>query len=391
MADCIAYQKTNYFSQLINDYLDQKESLQGFYEQFPSLENFQKQVESKQNNYSAETRKILVESLNKQYKNTQISAKSQENLAFLEKENTFTITTGHQLNLFTGPLYFLYKIISVINLTEELSEKYPLQHFVPVYWMATEDHDFEEINFFNFEHHKIQWQREASGAVGDLDTKGLEEVYEKFQTILNDSDHSKHLQSLFQKAYLEHDHLTEATRFLANELFGEYGLIILDGNDTALKKEFIPYVKNEILHQNSSDEVGKTSKKLNELGYKIQVNPREINLFYLKDNLRERIVKDEEYYIVHETDIRFTEEEILQDLENYPKRFSPNVIMRPLYQEVILPNLCYIGGGGELAYWFQLKSYFQKENVTFPILLLRNSALLMTEKQSEKAKKIVKL
>lgn len=388
MADCIAYEKTNYFSSLINDYLDQKESLKDFYENYPSLENFQKQYESKQHNYSVKTRKILVESLKNQYVNTAVSAKTQENLEFLTKENCFTITTGHQLNLFTGPLYFLYKIISTINLAEELSEKYPLQHFVPVYWMATEDHDFEEINFFNFEHHKIQWQREASGAVGDLDTKGLEQVFEKFQTILNDSDQSKHIQSLFQEAYLEHDNLTEATRFLANELFGEYGLIILDGNDAALKKEFSPYVKNELLYQNSSDEVGKTSKKLNELGYKVQVNSREINLFYLKENLRERIVKDEESYIVHETNIRFTEEEILVELENHPERFSPNVIMRPLYEEVILPNLCYIGGGGELAYWFQLKSYFRKEEVTFPILLLRNSALLMSKKQSEKAERL---
>jgi len=236
MADCIAYQKTNYFSSLINDYLDQKKSLKDFYENFPSLANFQKQVETKQHNYSVKTRKILVESIKNQYVNTIVSAKTQENLELLAKENCFTITTGHQLNLFTGPLYFLYKIISTINLAEELSEKYPLQHFVPVYWMATEDHDFEEINFFNFEHHKIQWQREASGAVGDLDTKGLEQVFEKFQTILNGSDQSKHIQSLFQKAYLEHDNLTEATRFLANELFGEYGLIILDGNDAALKK-----------------------------------------------------------------------------------------------------------------------------------------------------------
>jgi len=147
-------------------------------------------------------------------------------------------------------------------------------------------------------------------------------------------------------------------------------------------------VKNELLHQNSSNEVGKTSKKLNELGYKVQVNPREINLFYLKENLRERIVKDEESYIVHETNIRFTEEEILIELENHPERFSPNVIMRPLYEEVVLPNLCYIGGGGELAYWFQLKSYFRKEEITFPILLLRNSALLMSKKQSEKAERL---
>ncbi|MDQ7916835.1 bacillithiol biosynthesis cysteine-adding enzyme BshC [Mesonia sp. MT50] len=388
MADCIAYQDTNYFSSFMTDYLAQKESLTDFYEHFPKLENFKKQVDLKQENYSVSTRKVLVSSLREQYKDTQISAKSQENIELLTQENTFTITTGHQLNLFTGPLYFLYKIISTINLTEELKERYPGQNFVPIYWMATEDHDFEEINFFNFEQHKIQWNKEASGAVGDLPTEGLEEVFKKFSILLNDSEQSAHLKSLFKKAYLEHHNLTEATRYLANELFGIYGLIILDGNDAALKKELSPYVKNELLHQISSEEVGETSKKINELGYKIQVNPREINLFYLKENLRERIIKEDEYYIVHETNIRFTEEEIITELDNYPERFSPNVIMRPLYEEVVLPNLCYIGGGGELAYWMQLKSYFRKEKVSFPILLLRNSALLMSEKQIQKTKKL---
>jgi len=388
MADCIAYQDTNYFSPFMIDYLTQKESLHELYEHFPNLENFKKQLNLKQENYPASTRKVLVKSLKEQYKNTQISAKSQQNIELLAKENTFTITTGHQLNLFTGPLYFLYKIISTINLTEELKKQYPKQNFVPVYWMATEDHDFEEINFFNFEQHKVQWKKEASGAVGDLSTEGLEEVFKKFSILVNDSEQSAHLKSLFEKAYLEHNNLTEATRYLANELFGIYGLLILDGNDSALKKEFAPYVKNELLHQISSEEVGETSKKISDLGYKIQVNSREINLFYLKENLRERIVKEDDFYIVNETNIRFTEEEILTELENHPERFSPNVIMRPLYEEVVLPNLCYIGGGGELAYWLQLKSYFRKEKVSFPILLLRNSALLMSDKQVQKTKKL---
>ncbi|MDT0293911.1 bacillithiol biosynthesis cysteine-adding enzyme BshC [Mesonia ostreae] len=388
MAHCIAYQDTNYFSDFITDYLAQKENLHELYEHFPNVENFKKQIELKQKNYQASTRKVLVNSLKEQYKNTKISAKSQENLELLAQENTFTITTGHQLNLFTGPLYFLYKIISTINLTEELKENYPQQNFVPVYWMATEDHDFEEINFFNFEQHKLQWNKDASGAVGELSTEDLDEAFKKFSILLNDSEQSAHLKSLFKKAYLEHDNLTEATRYLANELFGIYGLIILDGNDSALKEEFSPYVKNELLLQISSEEVGETSKRINDLGYKIQVNPREINLFYLKENLRERIIKEDEYYIVHETNIRFTEKEILSELDNYPERFSPNVIMRPLFEEVVLPNLCYIGGGGELAYWLQLKSYFDKEKIPFPILLLRNSALLMSDKQVQKTKKL---
>jgi bacillithiol biosynthesis cysteine-adding enzyme BshC len=311
-----------------------------------------------------------------------------ENIEWLEKENTFTITTGHQLNLFTGPLYFLYKIISAINLAKELKETYPEYHFVPVYWMATEDHDFDEINYFNFKGKKVQWSRQASGAVGRLNTEGLDKVLKVFTASLGFGTNANALKKLFEKAYLDHDNLAEATRYLANELFGVYGLVIIDADSHELKSQFAPYIKKELTEQISYTKVSETNEKINNLGFNVQVNPREINLFYLKEDLRERIVNQNGTYFVNDTDISFTESEILAELETHPERFSPNVIMRPLYQEVILPNLCYIGGGGELAYWFQLKSYYKAVEVPFPILLLRNSALIITAKQTEKLDKL---
>jgi bacillithiol biosynthesis cysteine-adding enzyme BshC len=150
-----------------------------------------------------------------------------------------------------------------------------------------------------------------------------------------------------------------------------------------LKRSFIPYVKEELLQQSSFKAVTETMEKMKD--YFVQVNPREINLFYIEDNLRERIILENGIYKVNHTKIEFTEAEILGLLESNPEKFSPNVIMRPLYQEVILPNLCYIGGGGEIAYWLELKSFFAAAKVTFPILLLRNSVLLATEKQNKKA------
>src|SRR5690606_7245616 len=138
------------------------------------------------------------------------------------------------------------------------------------------------------------------------------------------------------------------------------------------------------------EKVSKTNEAINTLpsNYKIQVNPREINLFYLNKNLRGRILETDDLFGVLDTDIRWTKDELLAEVNEYPERFSPNVILRPLYQEIILPNLCYIGGGGELAYWLQLKSNFEAQKVTFPILLLRNSVLLITEKQKEKLNKL---
>ncbi|MBC7845478.1 MAG: bacillithiol biosynthesis cysteine-adding enzyme BshC [Flavobacterium sp.] len=384
--DCISYQNSGYFSPLMNDYLDQKEPTQSFYNRFPNLENFEAQIKEKKTNYANENRAVLVSVLQKQYSKISLSGLTQLNIEALSSSETFTITTGHQLNLFSGPLYFLYKIISTINLTKDLKAKYPSQNFVPIYWMATEDHDFDEINYFNFKGRKFRWNKESTGPVGRLSTEGLEDFLEVYALELGAGKNAETIKNLFQESYLKHSNLADATRFLANALFGEYGLVILDADDQDLKRTFIPFIKEELTLQTSHKKVLETIEKLK--GYTIQVNPREINLFYMEDNLRERIIFENGKYTVNNTKIEFSKSEILELLENHPEKFSPNVIMRPLYQEVILPNLCYIGGGGEIAYWLELKSFFDTVNVTFPILLLRNSALLATEKQAKKADKL---
>ncbi|MGB5821157.1 MAG: bacillithiol biosynthesis cysteine-adding enzyme BshC [Saonia sp.] len=388
--DCIPFAQTGYFSKLICDYLEEKTHLKPFYHRFPLLENFKGQLEEKEANYPQAHRAVLSKVLEKQYSGIKTSESTRNNIALLGDHRTFTIVTGHQLNLFTGPLYFLYKIIATINLAGELKKTYPDYNFVPIYWMATEDHDFEEINYFNYAGKKLKWNREASGAVGKLDTKGLEGVYEAFSKELGTSANAGTLKRLFSEAYLKHENLTDATRYLANALFSEYGLVILDGDNSDLKRLLVPFAQKDIFDTTSFGKVTETISKLQELPetYGIQVNPREINYFYLADGIRERIVEKEGRFYINETKIEFSKEELLAELETYPERFSPNVITRPLYQEVILPNLCYIGGGGELAYWLELKTSFESLGVAFPMLLLRNSALIITRKQWEKLKKL---
>jgi bacillithiol biosynthesis cysteine-adding enzyme BshC len=383
----IAYASTGYFSKTVCDYLSQQKTLKDFYGNFPALENFENQINQKAKSFKDLSRETLVKQLKLQYKGISTSEATEKNIESLSNNNTFTITTGHQLNLFTGPLYFLYKIISVINLSEELCKAHPDNHFVPVYWMATEDHDFDEINYFNFQGKKVVWDRETGGAVGELSTEGLQQVFIAFENELKRnfgfSDHAKQLLKLFKKAYLDHGTLTEATRYLGNQLFKDYGLVIVDGNDRELKRAFIPYAEKELTAQLSFHKVSETTKALIEAGYGEQVHPREINLFYLKDGIRERIVAAEGRYLINDTELTFTKTEILAEVQEYPERFSPNALLRPLYQEVVLPNLCYTGGGGELAYWFQLKDYFESVAVPFPILLLRNSAVLVSEKAEQ--------
>ncbi|MBT8263137.1 MAG: bacillithiol biosynthesis cysteine-adding enzyme BshC [Bacteroidia bacterium] len=386
--ETIPYAETGYFSELICDYLAEKEALRPFYHRFPELSQFESQLLEKKKAFSVSSREILVAGLQRQYDNFQISETTRENIESLSKENTFTITTGHQLNLFTGPLYFLYKIFSVINLTEQLNKEFSHYHFVPVYWMASEDHDFDEINYFNFHGKKIVWDREDGGAVGDLSTEGLEKVLEIYKQELGGGEFADQLLTLFSEAYLKYNNLADATRHLGNELFKDHGLVIVDGNDVEFKKTFLPYAKRELEDQLSFRKVSETSSRLKSLGYQEQVSPREINLFYLKEKLRERIIEQDGHFHINNTNIDFNADQLIEELNSNPERFSPNALLRPLYQEALLPNLCYVGGGGELAYWLQLKDYFNEVQVPYPILLLRNSVMLISEKNIEKLKRL---
>ena len=388
--DCISFRDTAYVSKLICDYVEKRPELQYLYHRFPTLENFKAQLESKKSEFSSEKRSVLVAALTEQYAQLKPSELTTKAIQSLGGENTFTVTTGHQLNLIGGPLYFLYKIISTINLTKELKNKYPKNKFIPIFWMATEDHDFEEINHFNFQNKRFQWSKKTSGAVGALSTSELSEFVEVFSNVLRNSSHALELKVLVQKAYLGHSNLADATRYFVHALFGSEGLLIIDGNNSNLKRLFIPQITSELTNQQAFVNVSETNEQLTAIdaAYKIQVNPRELNLFYLKENLRERIVKKGGVYSVLNTEIEWDLAGILEEVNSHPERFSPNVIMRPLFQETILPNLCYIGGGGELAYWLQLKSYFDSEGIQFPILLHRNSVLLISQKQHQKLDKL---
>ncbi len=164
-------------------------------------------------------------------------------------------------------------------------------------------------------------------------------------------------------------------------------MIIIDGDNLQLKTEFKSIIEKEIKTQFSFNEVTKTSESLQEEGIKLQITPREINLFYIENNLRSRIQLIEGNYFIEEKGT-FTQEEILILLEKHPESFSPNVVLRPLYQETILPNLCYLGGGGEMAYWLQLKGVFDNVQIPFPLIQVRNSFLQFDSGSLKKLEKI---
>jgi len=363
----VPFEQTGQFSKLFIDYISGESSLRDFYSYTPDITSFRKAIEDKSKEQI--NREVLVGVLKEQYLKTGITPVNAESL--LDK-NTFTVCTGHQLCLFTGPMYFIYKIISTINLAKRLKHEYPEFNFVPVYWMASEDHDFGEISSVNLFGKKISWNNEAAkGAVGRLKTASLEPVISELEQVLGESENAKALVQLFSEAYLKHDNLSDATRFLVHRLFSDSALLILDADDARLKSAFVDVIKDDISNSTNYKIVTESIKKLNALGYDAQVNPREINVFKMTGNERSRI-----------------EEANSETLNLKPGEYSPNVVLRPLYQQMILPNLAYVGGPGELAYWLEYKAMFDHHQVNFPVLIPRNFALLRDEKTEQQITKM---
>ena len=377
-----------YTTQLTVDYLNKKKSLKDFYHHFPDIDSFKNQIQEKRSQFTEEQRRVLVDHLDHQYRNISTTDQVKNNIKSLQDKDTFTVTTGHQLNLFTGPLYFIYKIVSCLDLAGDLQEKYPDHQFVPIYWMASEDHDFEEIKSTFLNKESIGWKHKAGNAVGRMKLDGLPDAIEELADKLNPSDHSQQLLNFLRSDFLESEHYAEAFLKLVDHLFQEFGLVILDADNKNLKSSFTDAIKNDLKHQNLERSATLSSTALNKLGYKTQVNPRQINLFYFDKNERKRLIKTKNGFATDDEKTVFTEKEILTLIDKHPERFSPNVLMRPLYQETILPNLAYIGGGAEVAYWLQLKEYFDQEKIVFPIIFLRNGGMMYDEKQAEKATKL---
>ncbi|RXK48238.1 bacillithiol biosynthesis cysteine-adding enzyme BshC [Aquirufa rosea] len=363
----------NAFSSLLLDYLEEKPQVKDFYHNSPNLSGFTHQLVDKKV-FPAHHRKVLVEVLQDQYQNLQ-NAPSIERLL---DERTFTVTTGHQLNLMTGPLYVIYKIVSTINLAKKLKCQYPDYQFIPVYWMASEDHDWDEINHVHLQQQTFTWNTNQQGAVGRFNLEQIDEFLNSLPFNL----------PLFKEAYQQNKTLAAAVRFYIHQLFGAEGLVCLDADDARLKSLFLPVMEADLTGQVHESLVENQNKKLEKLGYKPQINARGINLFYLQEGSRERIELQDNTYKILNQNLTFSAEEIIQELKKHPERFSPNVVLRPLYQECILPNLAYLGGPAEVVYWLQLKAVFDHHQVPFPIILPRNFALLLPPVEAKRIDKL---
>lgn len=385
-SEYITYDSTGHFTPLTIDYVNGNEKLQQFYNYPVSDLGVQQSIAGRKN--FPVNRLLLVNELRKQYNGITLTMQQEQYLQALLQDNCFTICTAHQPVIFTGPLYFIYKIFHAIKLADKLAKKLPAYKFVPVFYMGSEDADLDELGHINMEGQKLVWQTNQKGAVGRMVVdKALLKMIEQLAGQIGVEPFGKELIALFRSNYQEGETIQQATFKLVNELFKVYGLLIVVPDNAVLKMEFANVVKKELSDQFSHTAAAETIKELS-VHYKAQAGGRDINLFYLKDNNRERIEKVGEGYVVKAIKLQFSKEEIMEEVEMHPERFSPNVILRPLFQEMILPNIIFIGGGGETAYWLELKKVFEAAGVHFPMLLLRNSFLFVNKEQEELAAKI---
>lgn len=376
----IAYKSTGYFSRLVTDYLERNEKLKSFYQHTPGLPGLEDAMFARKN---FAFRKELAEALQNWYNGLPKKEAVQENIQLLLAENTFTITTAHQPNIFTGPLYVIYKILHVIQLAGNLKETFPENNFVPVFYMGSEDADLEELNHVSIDGKMYTWQTNQTGAVGRmLVDEGLLALLNEMQGQLGVQPFGNEWIALLKDCYTKGTTIQQATLKLLHDLFGDMGLVILIPDDAGLKKIFEPVVWKELQTQFSSQALAPVKNELGKI-YPVQTAGRPLNLFYLKDDKRERLEKEDNTFFVHNLRLQFSEEEIKEELKNFSDRFSGNVILRGLFQETILPNIAFIGGGGELAYWLELKKVFEEAGVPYPVLLLRNSFLLLNKKEEK--------
>ena len=385
-ADRISYRQTGKFSKIVTDYLDGAEYLRPFYNARPTAENVEEQIRQKQS--QSIDRALLVRVLQEQYGMVAQADEVQRNIESLLSSHTFTVCTAHQPNLFTGPLYFIYKILHAIKLADAWSKQLPQFHFVPVYYMGSEDADLEELNHTWIQGKKYAWATKQTGAVGRMTVdKDLLALMAEMKGQLSVLPFGADVMRLFEECYLPGRNIQTATFELVHRLFGDKGLVVLLPDQAVLKKKMHAVFEEDLFRQLPSEIVTGTCERLS-AHCDVQAHPRDINLFYLADHIRERIIRVKDGFAVHNTDLRFSSEAMRTELQQHPERFSPNVILRGLFQETILPNLAFIGGGGELAYWLQLKDLFDHYRVPFPMLVLRNSFLLVEKKWQAQIEKL---
>ena len=330
---------------------------------------------------NAPHRKTLVSSLTKQYADAGVPLPSR--VAELSLESSRTVTTGHQLCLGTGPAFTYYKVLTAVLLAEQLEGKWGVP-VIPVFWLASEDHDFDEVRSLWDGQGWHRWTpSEEGGAVGRMHTEGLEATLIEWGE--SAGIEPQRLEALLGAAK---GSLADAMRRWMHLTFGPNRIVVMDGDDADLKATFVGHMSKELTGQSMASRVGNANEALVAGGHQPQVHVRPVNLFHLQDGSRVRVQMDEEGWSAG-PDIRWeTEEQLTEAVSQSPESFSPNALFRPLYQSWLLPDVAVVGGLAEVSYWMQLAGAFPEFDLVQPALVPRDGVRILPRKLSALAREL---
>ncbi|PEN13704.1 bacillithiol biosynthesis cysteine-adding enzyme BshC [Longibacter salinarum] len=325
----------------------------------------------------------------------EVSDAVRKNIDRLRDPESVAVVTGQQVGLLSGPLYTIYKTITTLQLAEEMAADLD-RPVVPVFWVEGEDHDFEEIAHASFFHRNelvdvdYPTELEASpdaenvGPVGRLPLDGrIDTVLGELDEILPPSDFKPEIMSALRQAYAQGTCIEDAFARLIRHLFRGTGLVLMNPDDPKLKALVRPLFRRDLTDSQSAvDAIQEASADLKSSGYHAQVHAAPTNLFLLEKDGRLPIDVDEDRggFTLRGTGRHVSEEEMLDRLETAPEDFSPNVVLRPLMQDALLPTAAYVAGPGEVSYFAQYRGVYEWAELTMPLIHPRASVSLVESK-----------
>jgi bacillithiol biosynthesis cysteine-adding enzyme BshC len=380
-------EQTRRFSPLVLDHLEQKEFIASFFSHTPKLDSISDAL-GQRTDFPASNRAVLCEVLKDQYDELGTKHSALESIELLKDPMTFTVTTGQQLVLGSGPLLVIYKALQAVRLAAHIQAQFPGHHILPIFWLASEDHDFDEVDHFYFSDRRFSVQRSVAGSVGRTPLPDMNSILQELEECMGQGKTQNRILSMLRSAYGQAGiSWSLATRKFLYALFGDSGPILLDADDARLKRCALPLFEKELKEGHSHAAAMKSSDRLSER-YRLQLHPRELNLFYLTDTDRKRLERHHTGFALEDGSQQWTEAALLEELNAKPERFSPNALLRPLYQEYILPNLAYIGGAAEVSYWAQLKGVFEASRLLMPVVFLRQSIQIIGRSHARKMERL---
>ena len=385
--DCRAFEphQLPHTSKLFCDYAESFSKVKAFYEHPPGLKatvHYAKKLE-----FPAERRASVAEILREQNTRFGGGAETQKNLDRL-RDGAFAVVSGQQVGLFGGPAFSFYKALSAIETARELTEKGV--DAVPMFWMATEDHDVDEVRRVHWFHEgellEFALPKPAEDAVPVGQIRLGPEVHElvvRAQPLLGQT-----YGDLLHETYIPAATYTSAFAGMFARIFAEQGLILLDPLDERLHRVAAPFLRDALAKRDElNDLLLDRGKELERAGYEVQVKvtTQSTLLFSMIDGKREVIgAKNAEFSSGGRTMAR---EEWLRRVEESPQQFSPNALLRPVMQDFLLPTIAYFGGPAEIAYFAQSQVLYENLLGRMPVLFPRADFTLVDPKAQRILKK----